>query len=196
MEFPSSLREYLSEIKGYIYLSAAIFSVSVVTGYLYAQFLPEKASEFFSTLQQVMAHRFGGMESGFMVLAIFVNNLIATSMMLVLGVFFGFLPSFGLVVNGIILGVVGYVVKKESVLLLFSIIPHGIFEIPVFLVSAAIGLRLGHQAVRKLFQGNEIRVLEELRRGVYFYVRWGVPFLLVAAFIEAFISIRIANLFR
>jgi stage II sporulation protein M len=183
------------DISGYIYFSAILFTVSVITGYLYAYFAPEKSGEVFSTFQQVMAQRFGGMQSEFIVLAIFLNNLTATFMMLVFGLFFGILPGVGLVFNGLILGVVAYMVKKKSVFLLFSIIPHGIFEIPVFLVSAAIGLRLGHQVARKLVGGSEEAIQRELKKGVYFYLRWGVPFLFVAAFIETYISLRIAHFF-
>lgn len=195
VRFPSSLQGYISEIRGYVYFAAALFTISVITGYLYAHFVPEKSGEFFSTFQQVMAQRFGGMESEFMALAIFMNNLIATFMMLFLGLFFGFLPGIGLVINGLILGVVAYMVKQKSAFLLLSIIPHGIFEIPVFLVSAAIGLRLGHQVARTLFGGVNVGIQKDLKKGVYFYLTWGVPFLLIAAFVETYISLRVAHLF-
>lgn len=192
---PRSLRDYLWEIRGYIYLSAVLFTASVMGGYLYALLLPERAEEVFTTLQRLMAQKFGGMESRFMALAIFTNNLFATFLMLIFGLFFGLLPGAGLIFNGVILGVVSYMVKKESILLLFSIIPHGVFEIPVFLGSAAIGLRLGHQVMKKVF-GGEAEISEDLRKGLYFYFRWGVPFLLVAAIVEAYLSIRIAQYFR
>jgi stage II sporulation protein M len=195
VELHSSFQSYVREIKGYIYLSAALFTVSVITGYLYAHFVPEKSMEFFSDLQKVMVRRFAGMEAGGMAFAIFINNIFATFIILVFGLAFGFLPGMGLVVNGLLLGVVAYMVKKKSILLLFSIIPHGIFEIPVFLMSAAIGLRLGHQVIRKLMGAGEVRLLEELKKGLYFYFKWGVPFLFVAAFIESFLSLRLAHFF-
>ena len=196
MKLPRPVRDYLWEIRGYVYLSAFLFGASVAGGYLYALLLPERAEAVFSTFQQVIAQRFGGMESGFIALAIFTNNLFATFIMLIFGLFFGFLPGAGLIFNGVILGVVSYMVMKESFLLLVSIIPHGVFEIPVFLVSAAIGLRLGHQVMRKVFLGGDARISEELKRGLYFYFRWGVPLLLAAAVIETYVSLRIAHYLR
>lgn len=196
MKLNSPLLNYLSDIRRYIYISAVMFTASVVTGYSYAYFVPEKSIEFFSTLQQVMAQRFGGMDAGFMALTIFMNNFLATFIMLVTGIFFGLLPGMGLILNGFILGVVAYIVTKKSVFMMVTIIPHGVFEIPVFLVSAAMGLRLGHQVVRKFLQNKDAGVLEELRKGLYFYFRWGVPFLFVAAFIEAYLSLRLVYLLK
>lgn len=191
-----SLRGYLSKIRVYIVFSTFMFVLSVVAGFLYAHYVPERSTEYFSTLKQVMAHKFGGLGSSFMLFAIFFNNLMVTLIMLVFGLFFGFMPGIGIVVNGLLLGVVTYFIGKESVFILFSIIPHGIFEIPVFLISAAIGLRLGHLMVRKLFGDSSVNLSEELREGIYFYLKWGVPILFLAAFLEVYVSLRIAHIFR
>lgn len=79
---------------------------------------------------------------------IFRNNLTVGLLILFLGIFLGLVPLFSAAVNFFILGFLFAVLLRtgfSSGLLLFasSILPHGIFEIPAFLLAAAFGLKLG-----------------------------------------------------
>lgn len=80
---------------------------------------------------------------------IFLNNAIKSVMVIFLGAFFGIFPVFFLAVNGLI---IGYIVKLtldgQMMISLFDLIvktllPHGILEIPALILVAAYGLRLG-----------------------------------------------------
>ncbi|GIP19574.1 hypothetical protein J40TS1_52160 [Paenibacillus montaniterrae] len=80
---------------------------------------------------------------------IFLNNAIKSVMVIFLGAFFGIFPVFFLAVNGLI---IGYIVKLtldgQMLISLFDLIvktllPHGILEIPALILVAAYGLRLG-----------------------------------------------------
>lgn len=186
---------YLAAIKGYVFASTALFLASLLMGYFSAYLSPEGAGELFTALQSIMSQKFGGMSSGSMVIAIFINNLLASFLVLFFGVAFGLISVFGVAFNGLLLGMVVFVIKEESLPLLLSIFPHGIIELPVFLISAAIGLKLGHETLRKLL-GKEASITRELRQGLSFYITWIIPLLLLAALIESYVSLRIAHLFK
>jgi stage II sporulation protein M len=78
-------------------------------------------------------------------LAIFKNNVTAMLMMLVMGLFFGIMPLFSILLNGLILGYIGNLSLREAPWFEFAkaIVPHGILEIPALFIAAAYGLKLG-----------------------------------------------------
>jgi stage II sporulation protein M len=76
---------------------------------------------------------------------IFLNNMLASIMAILLGFFFGIFPLFVLVSNGLLLGYVAADRSGGHTILFFlkGIVPHGIIEIPTFILACALGLRLG-----------------------------------------------------
>ncbi|WP_282943677.1 stage II sporulation protein M [Paenibacillus sp. RC67] len=76
---------------------------------------------------------------------IFWNNVSKSILIIGLGVFFGVLPLFFLLSNGLLLGYVMAVSsEKQSILYVIkAILPHGIIEIPAVIFACAFGLRLG-----------------------------------------------------
>jgi stage II sporulation protein M len=89
--------------------------------------------------------------------AIMFNNLRALFLMGMGAVTGGVLSMFGLVVNGLLVGVVvGVVVQQTSwAVILAALLPHGIIELTAFFMAAAIGLRVPHRIVRYLFAWDE-----------------------------------------
>ena len=88
-----------------------------------------------------------------------------------------------MIANGYLVGFVSSVVsEKESILSLWRLLPHGIFEIPAILISAGLGIKLG----TFIFQKNKKETLKELvlkSLKTFFFVI--VPLLIVAALIES-----------
>jgi stage II sporulation protein M len=121
-------------------------------------------------------------------LFIFGNNAIKLFAMTMLGTFFGVVPIFFIVVNGLLLGVVSSVVLSQQGLefLFVGIAPHGILEIPALLTAGAYGLRLGRRYYRLLRQREPFKPLffHVMRQ----MVRIVLPLLAVASFIETFIT--------
>jgi stage II sporulation protein M len=122
-------------------------------------------------------------------LAIFLKNLIACAMSVLLGLGFGLVPLLVLTSNGFMIGVVYYVIiHKQGVLyLLAGIVPHGIIELPTILLGISIGFRLGYLLILTLL-GEKANLAGETRIAIHFLVRWFLPLLLLAAAIETFIT--------
>lgn len=145
-----------------------------------------------------------------MFVAILLNNLVAATLVLLSGFIpFLFLPGLGIVINAVGMGILTSVlVLKGAALgnvLLFGLVPHGIFEIPAFLYACTLGLGLtiwlvrfilqelfGKPEARKLFimesplSGESFLVV--LKRTMRTWLRVIVPLLLLAALIEAFVT--------
>ena len=70
-----------------------------------------------------------------------------------------------------------------------AILPHGIIELPMVLMSVGIGFRLGHASYfLTRHQKTTQELLNELKQGVIFYFRIIVPLLLLAAIVESYIT--------
>ncbi|MBP1996388.1 stage II sporulation protein M [Paenibacillus eucommiae] len=128
---------------------------------------------------------------------IFANNFSISIMFIFLGLFFGILPLFLLVSNGMILGYVLSLNNEGStfMLILKGILPHGIFELSAVMIACAYGIKLGslvgkmllHLIVRKVgttARAEFIRILKLTRPLILFIA----CMLLVAAVVESTIS--------
>ena len=119
---------------------------------------------------------------------IFVRNTMATTLNISLGPIFGLFPLFSLLFNGYLIGgIVSEITKSFGlVYALKGIIPHGIFEIPAYIYSSILGFKVAHIAIKKSFQGREF--IDIYIQSLWRQLKVIVPLLLVAAFIEAFIT--------
>ena len=115
---------------------------------------------------------------------------------LVLGVGLGIIPILFVAGNGIILSMLADTISRQqgTLFVIAALLPHGIIEVPMVLISAGIGLRLGHTMYPSLI-GMKTDIKTELREGIGFYMRVIVPLLFVAAMIETFVTPLIASLF-
>jgi stage II sporulation protein M len=88
-------------------------------------------------------------------------------------------PLFSAWLNG---GVLGWVAHEEGLVVFLAIVSHGIFELPAYLLSMAIGLRLAWE----VFKRKEKRQLKmRLGEGLRVYFILIVPLLIIAALIES-----------
>ena len=93
------------------------------------------------------------------------------------------------VFNGFLLGVVASLTPTFS-MFLAAILPHGVIELPCFLVAGSAGLRLGVGAVKAWRRGtvwDDPWLRMALRETVYIVIGLA-PFFLVAGFMEALVT--------
>ncbi len=134
-------------------------------------------------------------------LAIFLNNVSVAILLIVLGIVFGVFPAWTMWMNGVVMGVVCFLVVQKTgasvwAVILYALLPHGIFEMAGLLWASALGCQLGFALAGAI--GRYIRVRPDLamRRLGFRNELWRaarqlpviVILLIVAASIEAYIT--------
>ncbi|NHN35179.1 stage II sporulation protein M [Paenibacillus agricola] len=140
------IKKQMRVMKHYFIASTLVFVVGLILGAGFSdsfQVFIESQLKGLEQLTQSIANKPNPQWSIFWL--IFWNNIVKTLLIIALGAFFGVLPLFFLLANGMLLGYIGAVsTQKESLLFVIKgIAPHGIIEIPAIIIAAAFGLRLG-----------------------------------------------------
>jgi len=125
---------------------------------------------------------------------LFLNNLEASVILFLGGATFGVLTLIVLSTNGIIIGMVIEVLREQQGLLyiLAGVIPHGIFEIPAFVISGGLGLLLAEELLREARGKGD--AAEKAKDYSIVFLKAVIPLLAIAAFVEGFITPEIINL--
>ena len=123
-----------------------------------------------------------------MCVKLFGNNLGACILLFLGGASFGILTIFIMSLNGIVIGAIMEIVHETHppLFVAAALIPHGIFEIPAFLISGALGILLA-QALIAEWYGDGDTAGEAGRYGRLFFL-YVVPLVAIAACVEAFIT--------
>ena len=117
--------------------------------------------------------------------------------MIAMGVLpFVFMPIISIVVNGSMISFVALISWEKGLNIaafLGYILPHGIIEIPLLILSCALGFYLCLSLTKKII--SEVSIKEALINIFRTYVLIILPGILVAALIEAYITPYIGSLF-
>jgi stage II sporulation protein M len=171
---------YIKESRNFIYSIIFIFLLFSLIGF----FIPTPAileKEILKFIEDLLA-KTQGMSQQELITFIFFNNLQSSFMGMLFGAFLGVFSVITTIANGYLLGfVASKTVGSEGILVLWRLLPHGIFELPALFISLGLGLKLGSF----IFKKNKIKALEEYLTGsmkVFFFVI--LPLLIIAAIIE------------
>ncbi len=184
MEEEIVLREYLYALRFYLLFVCILFGGAVVFGYM--GFLSEVFNESLAWLEQLSE----GIEdytllypSWLIFLAffvvIFLNNAFTCFLNIITGPLIGIFPLFSAVING---GLLGWLAHEEGLFVFLAIVPHGMFELPAYFLSVAIGLKLAREVLKPKV-GRQLRI--KLGESLRVYLRLIVPLLIIAAIIES-----------
>ena len=180
--------QYLKDLRKEIVIVALLFVLSVAIGYVVAIMHPEMVMQSLEELEGLvdLLKNLSPIEIMFL---IFLNNSIKSLFVLVLGVFFGVVPLLFIAYNGYFLGIFSHKILMEQSLLYLAggLLPHGIIEIPMVVISAAVGIRLGLKVIAA-FKGESVSLKEEMITGIKFFFYWIMPLLFIAAVVETFIT--------
>jgi len=194
-KFFSPCKDYLRSLLPYILISALIFLLGIISGYYFAEVYPSESGELLSLLEKTYKPILE-MNKVSQVLFIFLKNGVTSFLIIIFGVVFGFLSIVSLISNGEILGMLAnFTLEKSSIFyFLLGILPHGVIEIPCFLISSAIGLKIGRTLIKKIFgKGGSLK--EELNLGLNTFLRIILVFLFLAAIIEVLISSELLRIY-
>ncbi|MCK4938488.1 MAG: stage II sporulation protein M [Methanosarcinales archaeon] len=183
------VRTYIALLRPYLLIIIILFVVSVLAGYMTGYFNPEIAEQMMGQFEE--SYDWIADESPLVImLFIFANNTINSFIAMLLGVVFGLWPILFILINGFFIGIVVFDTTREIsiFIILAALIPHGIIELPMIFISAAIGLRLGYLTFLKISKQMKISIKQELFQAVRFFIKLIVPLLFIAAFIETFVT--------
>ncbi|WP_244603671.1 stage II sporulation protein M [Methanococcoides sp. AM1] len=186
---------YLSGLIPEISAVVVLFVLSGIAGYFYTALNPASSDIALEGLEGLV-ELIMSMTPLEIMLFIFFNNAIKSLMAFVLGLGFGLIPLLFVISNGYILGVVTYLESQENgfTYILLGIMPHGIIELPMILISAAMGLRMGINVLKAL-AGRYVDIKDEFKQGINVFFRFIMPMLLLAAGIETFITPVVIGLY-
>jgi stage II sporulation protein M len=179
----------------YLILALLLFTVSLLFGLSTSPELNSGTLEELVQTLKPIVDSLGSLGPLALILFIFLNNAIKALISMVLGIVVGLPTLFFVGTNGFIIGVtiaalhshVGYGIIAAS------LVPHGIIEIPILLLTSALGLKIGAESVRFL-TGQVSSVKTHLVRSLKIYVKWVLACLFFAAIIEVLITPQIISL--
>ena len=179
---------YRRWLRLYVPAAALVLGVSTIAGFVLGSAVP---------LESLPAAAGGG--SGpfppLTTVDLAVNNLVAMLALLLGAVSLGLVTLFGLVLNGLVIGVViGIAVQQvDPLVVAMLLVPHGVLEIPALLVASAVGLRFARLTVRYI-RGLEATLLtrRDLREAGWL-VAMSALFIVVGAYIEANLTLELAE---
>ncbi len=179
----------------WLFLSLFFFVIGIGIAYFAPQngtlFLEEIPATQQNLLQEMAQAVFEGPPVRGM-LILFVNNMIASLQVMILGILLGVPTLLGLLANGALIGYVMKGLALEGIPLLtfisLGVLPHGIFELPAFFLSTSFGLKLGFHLVFPLPNKKRGQSLKSIFKEYWSILPLVVYLLLLAAAIEVLIT--------
>jgi stage II sporulation protein M len=116
--------------------------------------------------------------------AILYNNVIASLVFLVSGLFIGIPPLIFMAFNGFFIGYIAYnAAKVQGIVFVFAtILPHGVIEIPTIILCAAMGVGLGYSIIHRVMRREGLQ--EYMVESAKVFIKRIIPLLVLAAGIE------------
>jgi stage II sporulation protein M len=192
------LMRALREERQWIAVAGLLFLISAILGYVNARIFDEtlRTAGVWDRLERAVSVIRADPTFLKAFTLIYWNNVKAVLTMMGLGIFLGVFPLMALVSNGAMLGVVlAKTAQKTGAnplwLLMTTILPHGILELPAAIVGAAYGMRMGMMAawgVWGLITGGHKEVVHrwrQLLKRIPIVVVGILLFLLAAAVVES-----------
>lgn len=120
---------------------------------------------------------------------IFLKNVSAVLLSIILSPILCLLPIFTLISNGWVIGLISKTViaEKSAVYLLAGLLPHGIFEIPALIIGEAIALSFGSAVLKAIFKRRKSGILNNIKQNLKYLVM-SVFLFFPAAVIETYVT--------
>ena len=169
-------------------IATVIFAVSIGLGLFAVLRDPAIGADVMTLFRDQVAGQLLSDSPPVLAFNIFLNNLTACTLLFLGGASLGIATVLILAVNGLLIGAVAEIMRQQqgSLFIAAALIPHGIFEIPSFLIAGGLGLLLGRALMAEWYGGGDAAAATvPLAR---LFIRVVVPLLAVAAVVEVFIT--------
>jgi stage II sporulation protein M len=177
-----------------IIVTFLLFFATVTVGWVGTMQNPDIGENLMKLFEKEVAGQIIGKESSDIFVKLFFNNLEACILLFLGGASFGILTIFIMSLNGILIGAIMEIVHKDHsvTFVAAAILPHGVFEIPAFILSGALGILLAQSLIAEWYNGAD--TAEDAKKFCRTFILFVIPLLAIAAFIEAFITPIIIHL--
>jgi stage II sporulation protein M len=177
-----------STLANAIIVTFLLFFTTIMVGWVGSAQNPSVGQSLMDLFEKEVAGQMDGEDPYDMCLKLFTNNLQACILLFLGGASFGILTIFIMSLNGIVIGAILQLVSKDHTALFVAaaLVPHGIFEIPAFILSGALGILLAQSLIAEWY-GTEDTAADAGAFGRLFLL-YVLPLVAAAAFVEAFIT--------
>jgi stage II sporulation protein M len=198
-------KKLITDSRNYIFFAGVLGLVWFFAGIATVTLFPFVLPSFLRFLQDTFQNILGDINTisnWELARGLFIQNTTASVYNLFLGVVLGIVPTVSLALNFFALGfLAGPFIHPDlfpglaatPAVFILSTAPHGIFEIPAFLLSAAFGIRLGWAWLMPDAAGKRWKVFRSALLDVVKILPLIVALLIIAAFIEAFVTHQLVS---
>ena len=179
--------------KKWVFIAIFLFGIGLVIGLATPTSAINLLSEDVAALQELgsilVPFRF------LTVILILAKNVSALLLSFALSPIFCLMPILALTVNGWLIAFISAIVIQEESLgfVLAGLLPHGIFELPAFILGEAAALSFGAMAILALFKKERRNLLlPSLKRNLR-YLMVALVLLVPAAIVEIYITPLLLN---
>ncbi len=177
-----------SLLKNAVIVTFLLFFTTVTVGWVGSAANPGIGENLVKLFEKEVAGQMGPDDPSSMCLKLFTNNLQACILLFLGGASFGILTIFIMSLNGIVIGAIMEIVHQEhsAAFVAAAIVPHGIFEIPAFILAGALGIVVAQSLIEEWY--GDADAAGDAQRYGRLFLRFVIPLLATAAVVEAFIT--------
>ena len=175
--------------KRWLFIAVLLFGIGLVLGLASTAGITDLLAEDVADLEE-LAELLSPLPPAAFLVFVFIKNVSAVLISLVLSPVFCLVPVIALVFNGGILGLVSALVVQEESLgyLLAGLLPHGVVEVPAFIMGEAVALSFGTAVVLAVFKKERRKLLLPNLRQNLRYLAVALILFLPAAIIETYVT--------
>ncbi|PKG31670.1 stage II sporulation protein M, partial [Methanoregula sp.] len=143
-----------------IIITLLLFFTTITVGWVGSAQDPQIGEDLMQLFEKEVAGNMDATNPPDMFVKLFFNNLEACILLFLGGASFGILTIFIMSLNGIVIGAILEIISKEhsALFVAAAIVPHGIFEIPAFILSGALGILLSQVLIAEWYGGGDSAV--------------------------------------
>jgi stage II sporulation protein M len=177
-----------SPLTNAIIITFLLFFATLTVGWVGSLQNPAVGENLMKLFEKEVAGQINGDNPFDMCIKLFFNNIEACILLFLGGASFGILTIFIMSLNGIVIGAIMEIIHKDHswTFIAAALIPHGIFEIPAFILAGALGILLAQSLVAEWYGGGD--AAGEAQNLARIFVVYVLPLVVIAACVEAFIT--------
>ncbi|HNX17718.1 MAG TPA: stage II sporulation protein M [Methanoregula sp.] len=177
-----------------VIITALLFLAAMCVGWVGTISNPSIGEDLLTLFQKEVAGQITVNDPVDMCAKLFANNLEACILLFLGGASFGILTLIIMCLNGIVIGAVTEIISHghSALFIAAALVPHGIFEIPAFLISGALGFLMAQSLMYEWY--GRADTAADAGRFARLFLLYVLPLVAVAALVEAFITPAVIHL--